>query len=204
MENRVRKISIYLVVLAGLLFTGMNSYASQSGKDTTQTNQRTQTQNKSQGQTQTKTQTQKDTVSKEDTTKQNQLQIDTTSAPISIDTQTTQIDTTQLIDSALIAPVTENKLTNFKLFLYIILSVLGLALFYYIFVQMMFKTFHKTRSTRQSMLLSWNLFFTLSIVWLFIIWGIVGEFWSSAAFMVTMIFLFIVSLVMVLISVKSK
>ena len=184
----------------------MNADASQSGKDTTQTKTRTQTQNKSQGQTQTqsKTQTQKDTVSKQDTTQKNQLQIDTSSAPISIDTQTTQIDTTQLIDSALIAPVTENKLTNFKLFLYIILSILGLALFYYIFVQMMFKTFHKTRGTRQSMLLSWNLFFTVSIVWLFIIWGIVGEFWSSAAFMVTMIFLFIVSLVMVLISVKTK
>lgn len=196
----MRKISIYLVVIAGLLFTGMNADASQTGKDTTQTNIRKQTQNKSQGQTQT----QKDTVSKQDTAAKNQLQIDTTSSPISIDTQTTQIDTTQLIDSALIAPVTENKLTNFKLFLYIILSVLGLALFYYIFVQMMFKTFHKTRGTRQSMLLSWNLFFTVSIVWLFIIWGIVGEFWSSAAFMVTMIFLFIVSLVMVLISVKTK
>jgi hypothetical protein len=196
----VKKISIYLFVIFGLLFTGANANASQYGKDTTQTNTRKQTQNKSQGQTQT----QKDTVSAQDTATKNQLQIDTSSAPINIDTQTTQIDTTQLIDSALIAPVTENKLTNFKLFLYIILSILGLALFYYIFVQMMFKTFHRTRGTRQSMLLSWNLFFTVSIVWLFIIWGIVGEFWSSAAFMVTMIFLFIVSLVMVIISVKSK
>ena len=196
----MRKISIYLFIIVGLLFTGVNANASQYGKDTTQTNVRKQTQNKSQGQTQT----QKDTVSAQDTATKNQLQIDTSSAPINIDTQTTQIDTGQLIDSALIAPVTENKLTNFKLFLYIILSILGLALFYYIFVQMMFKTFHRTRGTRQSMLLSWNLFFTVSIVWLFIIWGIVGEFWSSAAFMVTMIFLFIVSLVMVIISVKSK
>lgn len=195
----MRKIIMYLF-MSVMLFTVVNANASQYGKDTTQTNIRKQTQNKSQGQTQT----QKDTVSKQDTATKNQLQIDTSAAPISIDTQTTQIDTAQLIDSALIAPVTENKLTNFKLFLYIILSILGLALFYYIFVQMMFKTFHKTRGTRQSMLLSWNLFFTVSIVWLFIIWGIVGEFWSSAAFMVTMIFLFIVSLVMVIISVKSK
>lgn len=180
----MRKIILYTLLVAGLLVSTMNAFAYQKGKDTTKTK--------------------KDSVTATDTTKKNELQIDTTSQQIAIDTQTTQIDTTQLVDSTLIAPVTENKLTNFKLFLYIILSILGLALFYYIFVQMMFKTFHKTRGTRQSMLLSWNLFFTVSIVWLFIIWGIVGEFWSSAAFMVTMIFLFIVALVMVIISVKSK
>ncbi|MCB0725620.1 MAG: hypothetical protein KDC73_13070 [Ignavibacteriae bacterium] len=193
----MRKIIIYAVVIAGLLMTGLNANAVQSGKDTTQT--QTQTQTKKQTQTQ-----QKDTTTAPDTSKKNDLQIDTSSQQVPIDTQKTQIDTAQLVDSTLIAPVTENKLTNFKLFLYIVLSILGLALFYYIFVQMLFKTFHKTRSTRQSMMLSWNLFFTVSIVWLFIIWGIVGEFWSSAAFMVTMIFLFIVSLVMVIISVKSK
>lgn len=193
----MRKIIIYAVVIAGLLMTGLNANAVQSGKDTTQT--QTQTQTKKQTQTQ-----QKDTTTAPDTSKKNDLQIDTSSQQVPIDTQKTQIDTTQLVDSTLIAPVTENKLTNFKLFLYIILSILGLGLFYYIFVQMLFKTFHRTRSTRQSMMLSWNLFFTVSIVWLFIIWGIVGEFWSSAAFMVTMIFLFIVSLVMVIISVKSK
>ena len=193
----MRKIIIYAVVIAGLLMTGLNANAVQSGKDTTQTH--TQTQTKKQTQTQ-----QKDTTTAPDTSKKNDLQIDTSSQQVPIDTQKTQIDTTQLVDSTLIAPVTENKLTNFKLFLYIILSILGLGLFYYIFVQMLFKTFHRTRSTRQSMMLSWNLFFTVSIVWLFIIWGIVGEFWSSAAFMVTMIFLFIVSLVMVIISVKSK
>lgn len=197
----MRKIIIYSVAIACLLIGGLNANANQSGqsgKDTTQTN----------NQTKTKTQTKKDSViSKDttnDTTKKNDLQIDTSSQQIGIDTQTTPIDTSQLVDSTLIAPVTENKLTNFKLFLYIILSILGLALFYYIFVQMLFKTFHKTRSTRQSMMLSWNLFFTVSIAWIFIIWGIVGEFWSSGAFMVTMIFLFIVSLVMVIISVKSK
>ena len=193
----MRKIIIYAVVIAGLLTPGLNATAGQSGKDTTQT----QTQTKKQTQTQTQ---QKDTTTAPDTSKKNDLQIDTSSQQVPIDTQKTQIDTTQLVDSTLIAPVTENKLTNFKLFLYIILSILGLGLFYYIFVQMLFKTFHRTRSTRQSMMLSWNLFFTVSIVWLFIIWGIVGEFWSSAAFMVTMIFLFIVSLVMVIISVKSK
>ena len=193
----MRKIIIYAVVIAGLLMTGLNANAVQSGKDTTQT--QTQTQTKKQTQTQ-----QKDTTTAPDTSKKNDLQIDTSSQQVPIDTQKTQIDTAQLVDSTLIAPVTENKLTNFKLFLYIVLSILGLALFYYIFVQMLFKTFHKTRSTRQSMMLSWNLFFTVSIVWLFIICGIVGEFWSSAAFMVTMIFLFIVSLVMVIISVKSK
>jgi membrane-associated HD superfamily phosphohydrolase len=185
MKNTRKVLLLGLVlIMSGL---AVNSFAFQKGKDTTKTK--------------------KDSVQTKDTGTtggQTQLQIDTTQNQIGIDTQQTLIDTSQLVDSTLIEPVSENKLTNLKLFLYITLSVLGLALFYYIFVQMLFKTFHKSRGTRQSMLLSWNLFFAVSIVWLFIIWGVVAEFWTSAAFMVTMIFLFIVSLVMLIISVKSK
>lgn len=181
----MRKITLYAGLILMVFGMALNANAFQKGKDTIKTKKDT---------TQTK-----DTGT---TGGQSQLQIDTNQ--IGIDTQQTLIDTSQLVDSTLMEPVTENKLTNFKLFLYIILSVLGLALFYYLFVQMMFKTFHKSRGTRQSMLLSWNLFFAVSIVWLFIIWGVVAEFWTSAAFMVTMIFLFIVSLVMLIISVKSK
>ena len=144
-----------------------------------------------------------DTTKKPDTSGVNQLQIDTTGSSIQEDT-VSNIDTTQVVDSSLIAPVSENTLTNTKLFIYIILSVLGLFLFYFIFVNTLFRTFHKTRSTRQSLLLSWNLFFTVTIIWIFIIWGIVAEFWSAPAFMVTMIFLFIVSLIMLIVAVKSK
>ena len=143
-----------------------------------------------------------DTTQSTDTSGVNQLQIDTSGSQIQQDT--TQIDTTAAIDSSLIAPVSENTLTNTKLFIYIILSVLGLFLFYFIFVHTLFRTFHKTRSTRQALLLSWNLFFTVTIIWIFIIWGIVAEFWSSSAFMVTMICLFIVSLIMLIGAVKSK
>jgi hypothetical protein len=136
-----------------------------------------------------------------DTLQKNTLQIDTGKIINQIDTNKKE---SQKIDSLLTAPLKEDKLTNTKLFTYILLSVLGLSLFYFIFVQTLFKTFHKKRSTRQSMMLSWSLFLIVSILWIFIIWGIVANFWSSAAFMIVLIFLFIIGLIMTIISVKSR
>ena len=136
-----------------------------------------------------------------DTTTKNTLQIDTSKI-------VNQVDTTkkepQKIDSVLTAPLKENSMTNTKLFIYILLSALGLGLFFFIFVQTLFKTFHRKRSSRQSMMLSWSLFLVVSILWIFIIWGIVANFWSSAAFMVVLIFLFIIGLIMTIISLKSR
>jgi len=132
----------------------------------------------------------------------NPIQIDTGIIINQIDT--TISDTNTNIDSLLFTPLEKKGLTNTQIFIYILLSVIGLALFFFIFVQTLFRTFHKTRSTRQSLLLSWNLFFVVSIIWLFIIWGIVAEFWNESAFMIVMIFLFIISLIMIIIAVKSK
>jgi hypothetical protein len=101
-------------------------------------------------------------------------------------------------------PLEQEGLTNTQIFIYIVLSVVGLALFFFIFVQTLFRTFHRTRSTRQSLLLSWNLFFVVLIIWLFIVWGIVAKFWISSPFMIIMIFLFIISLIMTIIAIKSK
>lgn len=142
---------------------------------------------------------------KTDSTKINQLSIDTnkTSAPPQ-QTIPPPIDTVKKVDSVLTAPVSENTLTNTKLFIYILLSAGGLGFFFFIFVLTLFKTFHKKRSTRQSLLLAWNLFFVVSIIWLFIIWGLVAGFWTSSAFMVVMIFLFLISLIMTIIAIKSK
>ncbi|MEO8210309.1 MAG: hypothetical protein ABI840_07085 [bacterium] len=114
------------------------------------------------------------------------------------------IDTVKKIDSTLLEPVSENALTNTKLFIYILLSFIGLGLFFFIFVINLFKTFHKKKSTRQSLLLSWNLFFIVTIIWIFIIWGLVAGFWTSASFMIVVIFLFIISLIMTIIAIKSK
>lgn len=136
-----------------------------------------------------------------DTTQKNTLQIDTNKIVNQIDTSKKE---PQKIDSLLTAPLKENQMTNTKLFIYILLSVLGLGLFYFIFVQTLFKTFHKKRSSRQSMMLSWSLFLIVSILWIFIIWGIVANFWTSAAFMVVLIFLFIIGLIMTIISIKSR
>lgn len=153
-------------------------------------------------------QNKKDTVKttagqqKTDTTKTNPVQIDTNKIINQIDT--TKKDTTKRIDSLLVEPQKENAMTNTKLFIYILLSVLGMGLFYFLFVQTLFRTFHKTRSSRQSMMLSWNLFFIFGIIWIFIIWGIVASFWTSEALMVVLIFLFIVSLIMLLVSLKSR
>jgi len=137
----------------------------------------------------------------QDTVQKNTLQIDTGKI-------VNQIDTTKKephkIDSMLTAPLKESSMTNTKLFIYILLSALGLGLFFFIFVQTLFKTFHKKRSTRQSMMLSWSLFLIVSIIWIFIIWGIVASFWSSAAFMVVLIFLFIIGLIMTIIALKSR
>jgi len=136
-----------------------------------------------------------------DTTQKNTLQIDTNKIVNQIDTNKKE---PQKIDSLLTAPLKEDKMTNTKLFIYILLSVLGLGLFYFIFVQTLFKTFHKKRSSRQSMMLSWSLFLIVSILWIFIIWGIVANFWNSAAFMIVLIFLFIIGLIMTIVSVKSR
>lgn len=114
------------------------------------------------------------------------------------------VDTVKKLDSSLINPVSENTLTNTKLFIYILLTVLGLALFFYIFVISLFKTFHKKKSTRQSLLLSWNLFFIVTIIWIFIVWGLVAGFWTTSSFMIVVIFLFIISLIMTIIAIKSK
>lgn len=136
-----------------------------------------------------------------DTTQKNTLQIDTNKTINQADTNKKE---PQIIDSLITAPMKEGGMTNTKLFIYILLSVLGLGLFYFIFVQTLFKTFHKRRSTRQSMMLSWSLFLIVSILWIFIIWGIAANFWSSAAFMTVLIFLFIIGLIMTIISVKSR
>lgn len=114
------------------------------------------------------------------------------------------IDTITRMDSALIGPESQDTMTNTQLFIYILLSALGLGLFFFIFVITLFKTFHKKKSTRQSLLLSWNLFFIISIIWIFIIWGLVAGFWTYASFMIVVIFLFIISLIMTIIAVKSK
>lgn len=138
---------------------------------------------------------------------QNNLQIDTAvnRTPPQIPQQTvTPADTVKKIDSTLIDSISENTMTNTKLFIYILMSVLGLALFFYIFVITLFKTFHKKKSTRQSLLLSWNLFFIVTIIWIFIIWGLVAGFWTAASFMIVVIFLFIISLIMTIIAIKSK
>jgi len=134
-----------------------------------------------------------------DTTKINPVQIDTSKILNQIDTSRTLIK----VDSITTA-VKENTLTNTKLFIYIFITLGGLGLFYFIFVQTLFKTFHKARSTRQSLMLSWDLFFIVSIVWVFIVWGIAAGMWSSGAFMTVLIFLFIISLILSLIAVKSK
>ncbi|MBP9095389.1 MAG: hypothetical protein KBG21_02200 [Ignavibacteria bacterium] len=139
-----------------------------------------------------------------DTTKVNTLSIDTNKTIQQQVVPPVVIDTVKKVDSILTAPVSENTLTNTKLFIYILLSAGGLGFFFFIFVLTLFKSFHKKRSTRQSLLLSWNLFFVVSIIWIFIIWGLVAGFWTSSAFMVVMIFLFIISLIMTIIAIKSK
>ncbi len=131
------------------------------------------------------------------------LQIDTSANKTPVQ-NVTPVDTVRKIDTASVDSISETTLTNTKLFIYIILSVLGLALFFYVFVTSLFKTFHKKKSTRQSLLLSWNLFFIVAILWIFIIWGLVAGFWTSASFTIIVIFLFIISLIMTIIAVKSK
>ncbi|MBK6876693.1 MAG: hypothetical protein IPG99_09665 [Ignavibacteria bacterium] len=134
---------------------------------------------------------------------------DTITKGLQIDTVVQQnvqpvIDTVKSVDSLMAEKTPENAMTNTKLFIYILLSVLGLTLFFFIFVITLFKTFHKKKSTRQSLLLSWNLFFIVTIIWLFIVWGLVAGFWTVASFMIVMIFLFIISLIMTIIALKSK
>lgn len=184
-----------LILILLLAFTTQLSFAQDSTKTKT-TKQKKKTDsisvNKSAG-----------TQQAPDTSKKNTLSIDTSNI-IKQEVIPPPIDTTKKIDSLITEPVSENVLTNTKLFIYIIMSAGGLGLFFFIFVLTLFKTFHKKRSTRQSLLLAWNLFFVVSIIWLFIVWGLVAGFWTSSAFMVVMIFLFLVSLIMTIIAVKTK
>lgn len=148
-----------------------------------------------------------DTVSKKDSPPANTgsgaLQIDTALNTKPVQTNV-PADTVRKIDTALMQKPDENVMTNTKLFTYILLTVLGLGLFFFIFVINLFKTFHRKKSTRQSLLLSWSLFFTVSIIWIFIIWGLIAEFWTAMSFMIIVIFLFIISLIMTIIALKSK
>lgn len=132
----------------------------------------------------------------------NTLQIDTSSRIINqIDTGVATVKTDSLIN---LSGKDSVRFTNVTLFIYFLISAGGLILFFFLFVKTLFRTFHKTKSTRQSLLLSWSLFFTVSVIWLFIVWGIVAGLWSSAPFMTILIFLFILSLIMCIIALKSK
>ena len=132
----------------------------------------------------------------------NTLQIDTSSRIINqIDTGISTVKTDSLIN---LSGKDSIRFTNVTLFIYFLISAGGLVLFFFLFVKTLFRTFHKTKSTRQSLLLSWSLFFTVSVIWLFIVWGIVAGLWSSAPFMTILIFLFILSLIMCIIALKSK
>jgi|WetSurMetagenome_2_1015567.scaffolds.fasta_scaffold11779_3 hypothetical protein len=183
-KNSIKYISVYLICFLIISFFDFNISFSQDSikkkKDTTLTSSGKKS---------------------SDSLQKNALQIDTSKIINQIDTNKKE---PQKVDSLLTAPLKEDKITNTKLFIYILLSALGLSLFYFIFVQTLFKTFHKKRSSRQSMMLSWSLFLVISILWIFIIWGIVANFWSSAAFMVVLIFLFIIGLIMTIVSVKSR
>lgn len=134
----------------------------------------------------------------------NTLMIDTAAVDNKPAETILQTDTASKTDSTLIEKAEENVMTNTKLFVYILLSVAGLGLFFFIFVINLFKTFHKKRSTRQSLLLCWSLFFVISLVWIFIEWGLLAGFWITSSFTVIMIFLFIISLIMTIIAIKSK
>jgi cation transport ATPase len=131
---------------------------------------------------------------KADTSKLNTVQIDTSKIINQIDTA---VKTTIKTDSLINASEKENvRFTNVTLFVYILISLAGAFFFFFLFV--------RTKSTRQSLLLSWNLFFIVTVVWIFIVWGIMAGLWSSAPFMTVLIFLFIVSLIMSIIALKSK
>jgi len=138
-----------------------------------------------------------------DTLKTGRIHIDTTKSNyIAVDTL--QKNNTASLDSLYNLVKEKKSLTNTKLFIYIFLSLAGIILFFFLFVLSLFKVFHKTRSTRQSLLLSWNLFFVVMIIWIFIIWGILAGFWNSGAFLTVIIFLIILSLIMLIVAVKSK
>lgn len=184
---------IFLLCLAQLSFA--NTDSKPRTIDTTKKQTTPPTQNTTAGQNQQQ---------QTDTSKVNTLSIDTGKTIQQQVVPPVAIDTSKKVDSLLTAPVTQSTLTNTKLFIYILLSAGGLGFFFFIFVLTLFKSFHKKRSTRQSLLLSWNLFFVVSIIWIFIIWGLVAGFWTSSAFMVVMIFLFIISLIMTIIAIKSK
>jgi len=137
-----------------------------------------------------------------DTSKVNTLQIDTSKIINQIDTTNkTTIKTDSLIN---VSEKESVRFTNVNLFIYILISLAGAFFFFFLFVKTLFRTFHKTKSTRQSLLLSWNLFFVVTVIWIFIVWGIIAGLWSSAPFMTVLIFLFIVSLIMSIIALKSK
>lgn len=132
----------------------------------------------------------------------NTLQIDTSGKIINmIDTASAPLKRDSLLN---LSDRDNIRFTNLNLFVYFLISAGGLFLFFFLFVKTLFRTFHKTKSTRQSLLLSWSLFFTVSVVWLFVVWGVVAGLWHSAPFMTILIFLFIVSLIMCIIALKSK
>jgi hypothetical protein len=131
----------------------------------------------------------------------NQLQIDTTKKNLNTGSST---DSVTNFENLYKESNEKDKISNTKLFIYILLTFAGLILFFWIFVKTLFKTLHKTNSTRQALLVSWNSYFVISVIWIFLIWGILAKFWSSETFLIIIVFLFIISIITFLISFKSK
>lgn len=75
---------------------------------------------------------------------QNNLSIDT-ALNKTLQQTVIPIDTAKKTDSVLVETVPDTTITNTRLFIYILLSVIGLGLFFFIFVINLFKTFHKKK-----------------------------------------------------------
>ena len=131
----------------------------------------------------------------------NTFPIDTNKKSGAVDTG---IKTFNEFDSTNLVTNQNSNMSNTQLFLYILISVAGAGLFFYIFVINLFRTFHRKRSTRQSLMLSWNIFFIVTVIWIFIVWGILASLWSSSSFMIVIIFLFVVGLITTSIALISK
>lgn len=137
-------------------------------------------------------------------TSKNPLLIDTTLVRPNQSTGGIDSANIRLLDTNFVPKKEIKTLTNLRALVYIILSLGGLALFYFIFISTLFRTFHKKRSTRQSMMLSWSLFFNVSVLWIFIVWGIIGEIWNISSFVIAIVFLFVISLITLAFALKSK
>ena len=104
----------------------------------------------------------------------------------------------------LLAQIVSEGLTKKELVGYSAMLVVGVAVFFVVFVMLMFNTLNRRgTSAAKASKLGWALFLIFSEIWGFLVFGYLGGLWATLAFKVVIGFFAVVALIMLLLAALS-